>query len=1014
MMKPPFFRNLLLFLVLLVSGNVFAQPSNDLCGNAITLTSSTSCTTTSGTVVSATYTAGTGLPGCGSANRDVWYKFVAQSTNPTITVTATSGSTTRRRAQLFSGTCGTLNSISCTANSTADIVASGLTVGQTYYIRVYSSSSTLTFAFNICITDPAPTTIVAGRMNEVYQQTILSDANVLNYPWEVTYGPDNNLWVTEARGYKAYKIDPSTGAKTTILDIHNGSATSELTPAEHTAFNVQFSSSQNPWPQGGFAGLALHPQFLDGSTLHDYVYISYVYSFQSNTDPNGIFFTNRLVRFHYNSGSGKLETPVSLCDTLPGSSDHNSQRMIVAPVGGTYYLFYAQGDMGAGQFGNRLRTNNAQNINSYEGKILRFNLEPDGDAGAYDKWIPDDNPFNGTLGKQSAIWATGMRNNQGFAYDATTDILYGSAHGPYSDDEINIIQSGKNYGHPLVIGYAADQNYNGITAGNAPNMSGGSTSGCPVISNEVTAASTIGANYKDPLFSAYTTPTPVSPSNYTTMSQLWNNTSGANNIWPSEGWSGLDLYTNTVIPGWKRSLVAAGLKWGRLIRLKLGSTGTTTLPSNLSYGNTGDTVTYFQSTNRYRDLAFDPNGKDIYVIMDNSSATSGPGVGNPTTPACQGCLVKYTFLGYADAGGKSTIPTSIDVTAGTANTCNTGTTVTIDNTNNNLWVPITGPDGNIMAEIYANGNNLGTVTSSFYVNGGAIRVKGGNRYLDRNITITPQTQPSTPVQVRFYFSKAEFDALDNDANSGVNAITDVKILHNSDACGSAITAGTTLIAPAYAEAHGANGYMLQGTISSFSSFYFGSSNISLPLQLLTFTGSLQNDKAVLLKWKTANEIDVSYFEIERSSDGTAFNTIGSVNANGITSNNTTSDYLYTDKKAVDQQSLLLYYRLKMLDIDGKYTYSNIVTIQLNAVTDIMKASPNPTTGITDINFSSSVNEKAVWKIADNTGRVLLQNSVQLRTGNNNWSIDISKLAPGAYYLSISGSGIDQKIKLQKL
>ena len=136
-------------------------------------------------------------------------------------------------------------------------------------------------------------------------------------------------------------------------------------------------------------------------------------------------------------------------------------------------------------------------MDSYEGKILRFNLEPDADAGTYDKWIPDDNPYNATLGQQSAVWAMGIRNNQGFAYDTTLNILYGSQHGPYSDDEINIIESGKNYGHPLVIGYA-DGNYNGSSAG-VPNNG---SSSLAVITDEVAAAAAI-PNYKDPLFSGY-------------------------------------------------------------------------------------------------------------------------------------------------------------------------------------------------------------------------------------------------------------------------------------------------------------------------------------------------------------------------------------------------------------------------------------------------------------------------------------------------------------------------------
>ena len=173
-------------------------------------------------------------------------------------------------------------------------------------------------------------------------------------------------------------------------------------------------------------------------------------------------------------------------------------------------------------------------------------------------------------------------------------------------------------------------------------------------------------------------------------------------------------------------------------------------------------------------------------------------------------------MGYADNGGKSSIPDAIDVTSGTANSCSNGTTITIDNTNNNLWVPITGPDGNIMAEIYPNGNNLGTVTSSFYTNTGAIRVNYGIHYLDRNITITPQNQPASTVKFRLYFSKAEFDALDADPLTGINSISDMRIRKNSDVCSSAMSSATTSIIPTFTEAHGTNGYMLQADISSFS------------------------------------------------------------------------------------------------------------------------------------------------------------------------------------------------------
>ncbi|MFI5133183.1 MAG: PQQ-dependent sugar dehydrogenase [Chitinophagales bacterium] len=974
---------------------VLDPPANDDCANATSLSSASSCSNTSGTLSGATASSPAVASTCaGTPGGDVWYSFVAQSVYPTISLSSigTSFSTAGVKLQLLSGSCGSFTTVACVSGSTSSLTlntmttpgGAGLAPGTTYYIRVYSPTtnpSGANWTFNICVTiSPS-----LSRMNEIFKPTILSGANVLNTAWEVTYGPDNYLWVTENKGYKAYRIDPVTGTKTTILDISQGSVTSELTSGEHTTFNVQFPSTQNPWPQGGFAGLAIHPQFNSGKP---YVYISYVrtYTAGGSSGP-GYFFTNSVVRFTYNTSTGKLETPVVLCDTLPGSSDHNSQRMIIAPVGGTYYLFYAQGDMGAGQLTNSSRVNKAQNFSSYEGKILRFNLEPDADAGAYDKWIPDDNPHNGAT--QSAIWCAGIRNNQGFAYDTANNILYGSSHGPYSDDEINIIQRDKNYGHPLVIGYAADGNYNSSDAG-TPNNSPASS--LAVITDEAAAAAAI-PNYKDPLFCGYAP-------NQATLHNIWVN-NPSNSTWPSEAWSGMDFYSSSFIPGWKNSLVLASLKWGRMLRLKLDAGDTT-----IAKTNGADTIAYFGGMNRYRDLAFSPDGKDIFVSMEGStSAGPASNTTDQTVPACTNCLIKYTFLGYADASGKSSIPDAIDVTTGTANSCTSGTTVTIDNTNNNLWVPITGPDGNILAEIYPNGNNLGTVTSSFYTNSGAIRVKSGSHYLDRNITITPQNQPASTVKIRLYFSKAEFNALDADPLSGVSAINDVKIFKNTDACGSAMVSGTTMITPTFAEAHGTNGYILQGNISSFSTFYFSSSNIVLPLQLLSFTGSAQNNTA-LLKWVTTNEKNVSGFMIERSINGADFKNIGSATAKG--NSNSTNEYSYIDYDAANQLSQVVYYRLKMVDVNGSFSYSQVVSVTFTSFYTLL-VHPNPVQQILYVHSGKNIPKPLRLQLYDLNGRVL-KNELSFL---NDFSTDVSMLKSGLYILKLY-NGYNTEMQIEKI
>lgn len=1005
---------------------VFQPPVNDNCANAKVINSDTTCVTGTSRLTGETLTAATDegytiTSTCFASTNtpDVWYKFVAKSQTPTITISNPGtgwGGIANVKLQLLSGSCGSLTEVACASGATlTTTLTNPLVEGNTYYIRVHRNTAGVVppnYTFDICVTN---TQTKGGRMNEVFSRTILSPASALNYPWEITYGPDNNLWITEAQGYKMYKMNPNTGVKTLVLDLSSGST---FLPAPSDSLNAQSMGTWSPWPQGGFAGMALHPNFLDGSGLNDFVYVTYVHRFLGGTSPSGLYYRNKLVRFTYNSGTGKLESPAVLCDTMPGSKDHNSQRLIIAPVvkGGTNYLFMGEGDMGSGQFENRDRPQKAQNPASYEGKILRFNLVPDGDAGAA-AWIPNDNPYS----PNSAVYSIGIRNNQGFAYDTALNILYGSSHGPYSDDEINIIQPFKNYGHPLVIGYA-EGNYNGTTtpstntsvSAGAPFTDNSGNSTCPPIGNEANNITTINnagnGAYKRPLFSAY--PTPAA-----TIANTWKTNPGNAN-WLSEAWSGLDLYSNTVIPGWKKSLIASGLKWGRLIRLPLGATGVTTMPSNLDSLNTADTVTYFQSTNRYRDLAIAPNGKDIFLVMDNSSATSGPGVGNPITPACPGCVIKYSFLGYAEASGLSTIPKSIPVTDGPTDNCIPGTTVTIDGTNNYLWVPITGPDGNIMAEINCMGQSLGVVTSSFYKNGsGSIRVAGGTHYLDRNITITPTvTSFATPVKVRLYISKAELDALIADLGSGVTSISNLRVLKNSDACSGSLTAATTLFTPVNTVLsdlqQGANGYVLQIAVPGFSTFYFAGSNVVLPVDQLTFTGTLQSNATSLLKWNTVNETNTAQFIVQRSTDGVNFSNIGTVAASG--NSTTTKSYSFVDNDAADQQALVLYYRLRVVDINNAFKYSNTININIPVSKGTASISPNPATTELRATVLSPATGNAAWEVVDNAGRTVLMGNTLLKKGSNNMSIKINKLAAGAYYLHLSGTGIEIKTKFQKL
>lgn len=142
---------------------VGAPPGNDNCSGAVLLTSGTVCSNTAGTLLNATATAG--LPACGNAaSPDVWYSFVAQSAYPIITLNAVGANlaTAQPRIQLFSGLCGTLTSLACTASPliTGNVPLT-LTIGTTYYVRITTLNLPVpwpagTYNYAICITDPVP------------------------------------------------------------------------------------------------------------------------------------------------------------------------------------------------------------------------------------------------------------------------------------------------------------------------------------------------------------------------------------------------------------------------------------------------------------------------------------------------------------------------------------------------------------------------------------------------------------------------------------------------------------------------------------------------------------------------------------------------------------------------------------------------------------------------------------------------------------------------------------------
>lgn len=181
-------------------------------------------------------------------------------------------------------------------------------------------------------------------------------------------------------------------------------------PATQVVDTLYYESNTVIQNEGGMLGMVLHPNF----PTDPYVYVAYNYNSGS--------YKERIVRYTYSGGT--LGSPQTILDNINASNIHNGCRLVI--VGN--HLYITTGDAATASI--------AQDINEINGKTLRINL---------DGTIPSDNPIPG-----SPLWTWGNRNAQGLVY--ANGKLYSSEHGPNSDDELNILEKGRNYGWPAVRG----------------------------------------------------------------------------------------------------------------------------------------------------------------------------------------------------------------------------------------------------------------------------------------------------------------------------------------------------------------------------------------------------------------------------------------------------------------------------------------------------------------------------------------------------------------------------------
>lgn len=224
-------------------------------------------------------------------------------------------------------------------------------------------------------------------------------ATGLEVPWGFAFLPNGNLLFTERPG------------RVRIID--SGKLRAEP---------VYRVPDVEPSSESGLMDISIHPNF----SSNNYVYLAYAYNKDGKRD--------KVVRYKF--ANNALVEPKIIIEDIPAAPNHAGMRARFGPDG---KLYITTGDATDRRI--------AQQMDNLGGKTLRLN-----DDGT----VPQDNPFAGRQGTRPEIWSVGHRNAQGLAWQPGSGLMFQTEHGPSGfdgpggGDEVNIVESGKNYGWPVV------------------------------------------------------------------------------------------------------------------------------------------------------------------------------------------------------------------------------------------------------------------------------------------------------------------------------------------------------------------------------------------------------------------------------------------------------------------------------------------------------------------------------------------------------------------------------------
>lgn len=1062
-------------------------PANDNCITAKAfpvIPSDGSCAslsnqTTTGTTNSGVTPTGACTSNPGTANDDVWFSFVATASDLKLSASWVSGETDIY-FQVFSGACGSpMTALLCTDNNNGGMMA-GLTVGQTYYIRMYTYTSGAYYTTqNLCISNPCPGGTPANDLPcnavNIPLGSIASGDNSCSFSSGEPAAPScwdgytrNTVWFSFTAASSTAKVRTAPGTlRETQIAVYSGVCGASMTLLD----------CNDDAADCGLTSLDISELLLSGLTAGATYYIAV----DGNNDSTGTFaitVVNGGASYPATSGQ-ECVVPITVCNSIISVGDPGYQ--------------------GIG-FTCDQTSDNDENCTTGERGVVWYKIIIDNPGTLYFNIVPNDySPLNFAgdetdydflLWKTSGSSATTCSaiNTNGGANTAACNYSYigvtglapgGNAPATYGSGYDDAYEAGVAVAAGDVF-LLAVQNYSNSTSGFTLDFNGTA----PGVVNYGTPASVTwsgGANTTSwttiANWGGCTIPTCginaiVSPSSaFQPRVTSAMGTVVVKNLTIDPG-ATLTLGANSVIKICESLYNNGTIIADPTSTILFSDDNTThslngTLSGSSSLGNVlitdvagGTNCTVTANTNltllgsittSSATSIFNLNNKNLIIagnIINAAGATTFTNTTNSTITFNGASAQTYS----PNQNAATPILTLNNVVMN-----HTGTGVTVATTNTPNMVLGTGgtltlTQGKIITpntqEVILNNTSTAAVTTgnvASYVEGNLRRYLAAGAtgsfdfpvghatpgYERANITFT------SPAAVSAINLLARFDtwggawplpAAPGWTECGVTY--NVPYLNNGywsiDA--SAATTGnytTTLYNLGYTNAQSAwsiakspsssPAWALNGTcvlstpvtavqrtaMAGFSKFATIQNSITLPVELISFTGTKQAEE-VLLKWVTASEKNSDYFVVEKSTDGINFTAIGNVSAAG--NSNKILNYSLTDKTPWIGEN---YYRLKQVDKDGTYEYSGIVHVEFYATKSFVNnIHPNPVNNNLYFDYYALTDDKLQIRLYDYSGSVIIDDSKIVNSGKTMVHTDISRLAKGIYILKINAGKSD--------